>query len=191
MLETEESFVSTVDLVQESLKTFYKNELENLENVYNAINTTLVGLQETAENSTVDVSGCFTSSDVISSLFKITSTSIGNCINEGIQSCINLLSSSLYLVNIAYNQVQAIRYQLDLCKADEQDCVQSVLDNIASSLVDLPELIRINIEDFQDTLVLLQKSSKTCASSSLEMFILSSNTTISDISQCIDNANQQ
>lgn len=155
----------------------------HIQNYENQIKAEINQLKELATTAEVDISYCLIDKEQL--LTDISTQKIAamkTCMASLTIEAAEIVTNSKYLVDVTYNKVDAIQFQINQCSSDA--CLEPIIELIMSDNIKLPEQIKVELSTATDFVDTLKVSTQNCRENNVAEFTASSDVLLNDITNC-------
>ncbi|KAJ3627037.1 hypothetical protein MTP99_014445 [Tenebrio molitor] len=170
--------------------TYSDNTLKNgaieIQQESEEVDAQLTTIKDLVHSAGKDVSSCIDiREEVLERLPESYIVPMGDCIGTINNEAQRILDSSTYIVDISFNKVNELKFQLQQCRGDIL-CISPLVTEISLSKIRLPQNITTEVQAATSILTSLKLSTQGCSDDKVAEYTSEANSILGDIIACID-----
>jgi hypothetical protein len=170
--------------------TYSDNTLKNgaieIQQESEEVDAQLTTIKDLVHSAGKDVSSCIDiREEVLERLPESYIVPMGDCIGTINNEAQRILDSSTYIVDISFNKVNELKFQLQQCRGDLL-CISPLVTEISLSKIRFPQNIKTEVQAAESSLTTLKLSTQGCSDDGVAEYASEAGTIIEDIAACVD-----
>lgn len=159
----------------------------DIEQEHETVIEQITQIKDLAMGAGYDVSSCTNIREQLLNLLPQEYTEeMSKCISETSAEESRIMTDARYVVDIYYNQVGDLEFQVKQCKG-EILCLSPILTQIELDMVRLPQYIRTEVIAVEELLKPLQLSVQSCSTTKITAYVGDATAIVQDIESCVNN----
>lgn len=151
----------------------------------NRVSSELSQMKQLAEAANVDVSPCTQGKEqALNDLLNQKLSIMRSCISAIRIQGAEIVVNSKYIVDVLYNKVDALEFQLDQCSSEA--CLQPIIQTITIDSVELPQKIEVEVNTATGLFDPLKTQTHECRTSEEAQYVTNADIMLEEIKECIN-----
>lgn len=140
-------------------------------------------LKELAATADVDLTSCLSERhQLLNQISSEKRSAMRTCMADVKNQVTGLVSDSKYVVDVIFNKVEALQFQINQCSSDV--CLEQIIQVITLDSVKMVEQIEVEVDSATELVGLLRVETYNCRETHVSEFIASSDVVLQEIRNC-------